>query len=132
MLKVINNESEWNDILKYFHEMDIYYLPQYTKPFSSTMNSEPLLIYFENNKMKLAYVVEKFDLSDESLFSRFIEKNKYYDISTPYGYGGPLVENYNKKDCDLFYNELTEWAKKNNIVSQFFRFHPIFKNQEYL
>ncbi|WP_379945969.1 GNAT family N-acetyltransferase [Enterococcus devriesei] len=59
----------------------------------------------------------------------------WYDIATPYGYGGPLIENLtnqsNKGELVSAYEQaFQEYTKKNDIVSEFIRFHPIIKNAE--
>nr|WP_256522620.1 GNAT family N-acetyltransferase [Halobacillus sp. A5] len=56
----------------------------------------------------------------------------YYDLVTPYGYGGPLIVDY-KEGCKekLVYEfeiKFGEYCKERNIVSEFVRFHPIVKN----
>lgn len=55
------------------------------------------------------------------------------DLTTPYGYGGPLVEGeYNKNSILKFVKEMELYCRKNNIVSQFFRFAPWMNNQSVL
>lgn len=48
------------------------------------------------------------------------EDNPYYDVITPYGFGGPYV----KGDCDMvvFWEKFDQWARNNRVVSAFFRF----------
>lgn len=50
------------------------------------------------------------------------ENNPYYDIVTPYGFGGPYV----KGQCDmaLFWEKFDEWAQQTGIISAFFRLSP--------
>lgn len=56
----------------------------------------------------------------------------YYDLITPYGYGGPIVEAEDARDkkelCQLFFREFRKYCQTENIVSEFVRFHPILKN----
>lgn len=105
-------------------------------------------IYFEENYGKLYEKAENgiakiFKFQDENgiITNQFIMReipikvndNKYFDIVTPYGYGGPviealtgnkdvLLENYNK--------EFSKYCEENNIVSEFVRFHTLEKNYE--
>ena len=104
-------------------------------------------IYFESNYGKLYEkvengVAEKFEYEDENgkISNQFIireiplkiDENKYYDIVTPYGYGGPVIENVkkNKKEelLENYEKKFTEYCKEHNIVSEFVRFHPIVNN----
>lgn len=50
------------------------------------------------------------------------ENNPYYDVVTPYGFGGPYV----KGECDMvaFWEKFDEWARENRVVSAFFRLPP--------
>lgn len=54
----------------------------------------------------------------------------YYDITSPYGYGGPLILECQDKDQLLmtFESEFGVYCKTENIVSEFVRFHPICEN----
>lgn len=110
---------------------DIYYLHEYVQPFKIFEKTNPLLIYYEGKNTRLCYVVHKNDIADFKPLQNAIYKNKYFDIETPYGYGGPLVENYDKNDIKDFFKELNKWAVENKIVSQFFRFHPLLRNHKY-
>jgi serine/alanine adding enzyme len=56
----------------------------------------------------------------------------YYDIITPYGYGGPLIVSSTNKGklVGAFNNSFSEFCSQNNIVSEFVRFH-LFDNIEF-
>ena len=53
-----------------------------------------------------------------------------FDITTCYGYGGPISSEI-PKDCVLkqFRNEFKKFCEKENIITEFIRFHPLFQNQ---
>lgn len=58
----------------------------------------------------------------------------YYDLVTPYGYGGPIMNHAKDADRPLlakaFVNAFREYCLKNNIISEFVRFHPVFSNEK--
>lgn len=104
-------------------------------------------IYFDKNYGKLYEHIEKgkahiFEYEDENgkVSNQFIireipiriDENIYYDIITPYGYGGPIIEKRIKgKEEKLLKNyehKFKQYCEKNNIVSEFVRFHPILNN----
>ncbi len=60
-----------------------------------------------------------------------MDGEEYYDITTAYGYGGPITSDVsNLEKLMKEYNEtFHHYCKKNNIVSEFIRFH-LFKNIE--
>ena len=73
----------------------------------------------------------KSDISYSPKFNDLLPKGKYYDLETPYGYGGPLSdkpvpENSQKR----FLEDICQYADQNGIVSQFVRFHPLLMNHE--
>lgn len=62
-----------------------------------------------------------------------IDNKKYYDLITPYGYGGPIIldckDEYKKDELiNGYYNEFKKFCIRNNVVSEFIRFHPINNN----
>lgn len=103
-------------------------------------------IYFEENYGKLYENIEKgkikiFKYEDKNgrLSNQFlireipikVDGQVYYDITTPYGYGGPIIEECNENKGELLqgYKELfKKYCYENNIVSEFVRFHPLFNN----
>lgn len=64
--------------------------------------------------------------------STVVEGVIYYDLITPYGYGGPWIRGYKKgKKIQLVHEFATafeEYCRENRIVSEFIRFHPIVGN----
>jgi len=106
-------------------------------------------IYFDSNYGKLYEGIEKgknevfeFECSYGRIKHMFIKRripNKingdiYYDIITPYGYGGPIIfeckENCKKLLVEEYAREFQAFCLDNNIVSEFVRFHPIINNVE--
>lgn len=69
----------------------------------------------------------KRDVAEDPLFKGKIEAGKYYDFSTPYGYGGWIIEGRKTEDLFRYYHI---WIKKNGIICEFVRFHPLLKNHE--
>lgn len=61
-------------------------------------------------------------------------EEKLYDIITPYGYGGPIIKSSKKgrkkELVSQFQQAFSNYCQKENIISEFIRFHPILKNSE--
>ena len=73
------------------------------------------------------------DISESENFKNKIEPNKCFDISSAYGYGGPLFELSDQcKDIEIlkkeFFSTFSNYCNSNNIITQFDRFHPILEN----
>ncbi|MDK6864083.1 GNAT family N-acetyltransferase [Nosocomiicoccus ampullae] len=62
----------------------------------------------------------------------FDKDNDYYDIISPYGYGGPIINSCTNYELliDEFAEYLSNYCAKNNIISEFVRFHPILENNK--
>ncbi|MEK4228821.1 GNAT family N-acetyltransferase [Solibacillus sp. FSL H8-0538] len=123
--------EKWDQIVKSFHNFDVYYLADYVKAFKIHKDGEPLLFYYEDKNIKAMNVVMKRDIANDKRFIGKIAPNVFYDIMTPYGYGGFLIEGHiteeSLKELD---NEYSSLCLKEGIISEFVRFHPVLKNSE--
>ena len=121
----INEVEKWDNIVKSFKDYDVYYLNGYVSAFKLHGDGEPLLIYFNNNITRAINVVIKRDISQCEEFKNIISENTYFDFSTPYGYGGFIVEG---SDIEQINNEYSEYCIKNNIICEVVRYHPVLCN----
>lgn len=132
MITVYNLEqsNEWRKIVTSFNKYDVYYLPGYVRAFQIHGDGEPLLVYWTEEKdgsgSRGINVLMKRDIANTELFSGIIEPGHYYDVTTPYGYGGWLIEGDN---IDELFVEYNQWCKQNCIVDEFVRLHPMLENQ---
>ena len=93
MLEVLSlkQADKWDELVKSFSDYDVYYLSGYTKAFYLHKDGQPLAFYYEDEGVKAINVVMKRDIANDPNFKE-LEKNKYFDLATPYGYGGWLIE----------------------------------------
>ncbi|WP_163583211.1 lipid II:glycine glycyltransferase FemX [Gracilibacillus saliphilus] len=131
MLKVVTVQEEelWNDLVKSMDHFDVYQLADYVKAFKIHGDGDPLLFYYEDNEIKAINVVMKRDIALDQSFRGIIEENMFFDLSTPYGYGGFLIEGQkNNENMNQLFEEYQNYCIKHNIVSEFVRFHPLLRN----
>lgn len=129
----LQEKETWNNIIKSFPEWDIYYLNEYAHSLMLHGDGTPYLIYHEKDQGRLSYIVMQEDIAEVPSLSPYLETGKYYDWTTPYGYGGPLTEGEISPEwIKAFMEELNQWCREHHIVSQFFRFHPLLQNQKIL
>lgn len=60
-----------------------------------------------------------------------LDGKDYYDLITPYGYGGPIITELKgdkKVLVEDFFSAFRKYCLENNIVSEFIRFHPLLEN----
>jgi len=129
MFSVLSSDhfDEWDRIVKSFPNHDSYYLPGYVKAFQRHGDGEPLLFYFQEGAFRAANVVMKRDLAHDGHFQGKIEANTIFDLATPYGYGGFLLDGA-ADDLSTLNEAYLHWCMENGIVSEFVRFHPVLEN----
>ncbi len=114
-------EENWNRYLALFDEQyrDIYFTEEYVKLHESKDDSAECFVCRENEKLFLfPFLKRRVAITDDD----------WYDIETPYGYGGPIC---NSPDPDFAQRALLDfqrYALDNRIVAGFIRFHPLLKN----
>lgn len=122
---LLNDEEKWNSVVKSFQNYDVYYLPGYVKAFQINGDGMPVLLYFEGNNVRAMNVVMKRDVGLFDKLSLTIKEGEYYDIVTPYGYGGFVVEG---NDTTQLESEYMLYCRNHNIICEFVRFHPTLLN----
>ncbi|WML45819.1 GNAT family N-acetyltransferase [Neobacillus sp. PS3-40] len=120
--EVINNPGIWKSILLNIKNVDCYYTFEYGNLFAKNENGKLYASYFEENGTKIFYPFIKRKVP-------FVE-DETYDIVTPYGYGGPLI-NGESKYLEHFYQVFSEYCRLNNIITETIRFHPLYRNYEW-
>ncbi|SDI94213.1 lipid II:glycine glycyltransferase FemX [Alteribacillus bidgolensis] len=131
MLSVITIEESdrWDNIVKGFSDYDVYYLSDYVRAFQIHGDGEPVLFYYEGDNYRAVNVVMLRDISKDANFIDQIPVNSYFDITTPYGYGGFLVDgSFSVRNLESLEFEFKKYCRENNIISEFVRFHPVIDN----
>lgn len=121
--------SRWNEIVHSFAHWDIYYLNEYACSFEIHGDGEAFLIYFQRDDCRLCYVVMKKDISADAKFAGVLSGDVWYDLETPYGYGGFLLQgDFTVQTREAFECKMADFAREHRIVSQFVRFYPVYRN----
>ena len=133
MIKLIffNQAEEWDKVVTSFSNHDVYYKHGYVEAFMLHGDGDPLLMYCEIDSMRGLYVAMQRDLSLLPWTSGKIQSGKWFDLATPYGYGGWVFEGeVTANNMELFYREYKEFMLENNYVCNFVRYSPVMKNAE--
>lgn len=129
----ISQKEKWNSIVKSFSNWDVYYLNEYAKSFELHGDGIPVLINVDFDDCRMIYIMMENDISEFLPFQNLLEKEMFYDWTSPYGYGGPLIDgNWTVEWMQTAMEEVTQYAKKHHIVSQFFRYHPLLQNHKFM
>lgn len=122
----LDRSDEWDAIVRTFSGHDTYWLSGYARAFYLHGDGEPLLVSYEGTDgTRGINVVMLRDVADDDQFSGLIGQGALLDLSTPYGYGGWLIEG---QGADSLFSSYEQWCRENRIVSEFVRFHPLLAN----
>lgn len=81
--------------------------------------------------MRAMNVVMKRDVGQDERFTGKLPESSYFDITTPYGYGGFLLEGeITDESLRELNNEYSSFCKKKGIISEFIRFQQVSRNSE--
>jgi len=116
----LDEYKKWDEVVKSFEKYDVQYLNGYAKAFQFNDDGEPILFYYNYSGTRGINVIFRRDIADFKKFKGILPKNKYFDISTPYGYGGFIVEGDDFQKLNYTYNE---YCIENGIISEFVRFN---------
>ncbi|MFW9995576.1 MAG: GNAT family N-acetyltransferase [Candidatus Odinarchaeota archaeon] len=133
-MNVIKNRDEWNSLVeKEFTEYrDVYFNYEYSEIYKKYYHVEPEGIFWEDDNLKIFWTHLVRNISKLDCLKEF----NYFDLTTAYGYGGPLVKAKTSEKEILaaslrhFSEDYERYALKNDYVTEFTRFHPLFKNWE--
>ena len=103
---------------------DFYFDENYPKLYEKIENAKAVCVSVDNEH---GSVVSHMLLREIPIDA----DEKYYDLVTPYGYGGPIITSLTgdkEKLVESFREEMEKFAADNNVVSEFVRFHPIVGN----
>ena len=128
----MRDRERWLKELETIKEVrpDLHYRPEYCGLFADVGEAH-LFIYREGTDSVLyPFLLRKVNLIPglAGNLSRDL-----YDITSPYGYGGPLAspgagEQVLKNFCHCF----ARYCQKNGIITEFIRFHPVLGNHRLL
>ena len=117
----IEDQNTWDTIVRSFPDYEVFYLSGYSKAFmdESPKNGTPILLLYEDGDDRAINVVFKRDVSLDEKLAGKVENGKYFDLITPYGYGGFWG---NISDWGKLIQTYTEYCRNNHYVCEFVRF----------
>lgn len=116
----VKEKDRWNEIVRSFANYDVFYLNDYVVAFmkENISNGEPVLLYYKNAEDRAINVVFKRDIALDGHVIE-IPKGQFYDLITPYGYGGFYGT---VKDYESLNRNYDEYCRSKYYVCEFVRF----------
>lgn len=119
--------DEWDATVRSYLRHDVYWLAGYVRGFMLHGDGEPLLVSYSGpDGTRGINVVMRRDVTDVPCLRGRVERGRFFDLATPYGYGGWLVEG---RDVDGLFRAYESWCAQSGVVCEFVRFHPMLANQ---
>lgn len=124
-LLTTGDTAEWQALLMRLSKTDIYFLPEYHRAYELHGDGTACLFVAEKHHHVYIYPflqrrIEK--VGDHSLSVTL------YDISSVYGYTGPLATTDEPRFLRQAQHEFYTWCAQNRIITEFIRFHPLLDN----
>lgn len=123
-ITIIETKKYWDQVINEFPVNDVYYTYEYCDWNAEKENGQAKLAFFENSFGSVIYpfILRRIDHYTEQ---------PIFDITTPYGYGGPLVSG-DEQVLEEFTGLFRDYCLETNIVSEVVRLHPLLNNASYL
>lgn len=120
MLEIITTKNEWDATLEEIGSYDFYHTYDYHQ-ISKNDEEQPLLILYKNNSEIIAIPFLK----------RKIPNTEYFDMTSVYGYTGPISKNISEEfENKKFYSLLNDYLMETKVVSVFSRMNPYINYQD--
>jgi serine/alanine adding enzyme len=108
----------WDELLARLGCADVYLLDGYVESARVLEGGRPVLLHLSEAAGDVVF----------PLLVRELPTGDGFDVTTPYGYGGPVATGP-ERPTRRFWDLYGEWCGANGVVTTFIRFHPLFANQ---
>lgn len=117
----VTDTEQWNQIVRSFEDYDVFYLNEYVTAFmiEDKKNGTPVLLLYTHDSDRAINVVFRRDVADDEKFSGKVPRGKYYDLISPYGYGGFWGH---VRDHDMLNKTYNAYCAANGYICEFVRF----------
>jgi hypothetical protein len=120
----LSSKDKWVKCLNRFENLDFHFYPDYHDLYNSRYkNSDSFLWVYENKEKIFLYPFHKTKINLD-----FLKNEIFYDISSTYGFVGPVSNTMDESFISDAWQKFDGWALKQNIISEFIRFNPLKRN----
>lgn len=120
--------AEWNDYVDRMPMKDIYYSCEYCRLFDVEGEQQAELFVYQQDDLLIVYPYLLRSIGHLPAISELGLMGDMYDISTPYGYGGPITNAPHGAEREELFRQFgitfAEYCRDRRILTEFVRFHP--------
>ena len=125
-----SNSKEWNIALNPFSNVDVCFSPEYHQVYSKLKKeSEAILWKYNDGKNYFVYPFIKTPVTISNQKKVII--TNWFDISSVYGYTGPLSTTNNPGFLDDAWSSFNDFAEQESIILEFIRFSVFSKSERF-
>ena len=129
LLLGLDDVAEWSEWLAEVGLQDVYFLPEYARVWESIEGGTSYLYILENEDGVFLYPFRLRSLSEAEGLDDF---EGWFDITSDYGYGGPVVSIRRGGEASRFvmqaFKEFDRICADLHVIAEFCRFHPLVAN----
>ncbi len=107
-------------------QQDIYFSPDYYRLYEEKGDGKAMCFVFEKDR-DLAL----FPFLINNIALCYALEDDYFDIQGAYGYNGLVTSSVDSQFINSFFDSYREYVKRQKVVCEFVRFHPILANQDF-
>lgn len=126
------NAEAWDAYLDQMYVKDVYFSSGYFRLFEDEEDQQAELFVYEKEGQLIIYPYLLRRISHLPAIIKMGLEDEWYDISTPYGYGGPISNVPPGAERSELYKEFgevfTDYCSQKQILTEFIRFHPLLGN----
>jgi len=125
----IHEKDKWESCLGKMKTKDAHASYGYCSLYYHQGDGIPHLFHFwKSSGQRIAYPF----LVREIQLPSFVQEDELYDIITPYGFGGPLVDFPDEDLLREFRQAFEDYCQEHKLISEFIRFNPMLTNHRFL
>lgn len=132
ILDALGQAREWTTLLERLPRalQDIYFSPEYAALHRFDQGTRALLFAYERGDGALW--LYPFLLQPVEPIGPERVGEGWFDIETPYGYGGPLASDSDAGFLADAHAAFAEWCAASKVVAEFARLHPLICNERWM
>ena len=129
--------ARWRSLIERLaRQQDIHFLPEYGAIYRKTYGYEPFLAVYGDESRFVVQPFVKRPLNDLPFLRDQEVTHSYYDIASPYGYGGPAYRCESPEEAVELYRSfdacLLEYCRGEKLAAEFTSLHPFLEGSRLL
>ncbi len=127
------DREHWHRLLSALpaEQRDVYILPEYVALYEDVYREPTVMLRYGDDRQGVLMVVASRSITGLPFYKSCFASRElaYQDLTSPYGYGGPVVYGCNEGNqaelFSAFREEFHEYCVRNSVVTEFLRLHPL-------